>query len=281
MRKTAAALAVATLGLAAAGGPAHADVAAPVPPIVCGAAGPPVCDVLEDLEAMLAPIQPVLDLAGPLLGDLGADVQALSSLSQAQGLSPAAALGSATALQDALDALPKPARDLLGATVLQPLDAALDQLTAALAPLLEPVVGAPAAREGSKPTVMPSSPTTTTTPPARTAVPQDLGGAPLTTAGSTTSDLPEVPNGDVLDLGPLAVPEFELDAGSLGAADALAAPVTREQAVLATAVESSDPIGANGTSTGLVVVTFSLLLAAGAAVAQWWQARRNAHVIPD
>ena len=103
MRRTAAALAVVTLGLVSFTSSAGADAASPPPPIHCGTVGPPVCDVLLDLQAQLKPVQPVLALAGPLVGDLSATARDLLAQSRSDaGLSSAQATAVATELDAAL-----------------------------------------------------------------------------------------------------------------------------------------------------------------------------------
>jgi hypothetical protein len=282
MRRTAASLAVATLGLVAAVAPFTEAQAAPVPDqIRCGTVGPPVCDVLQDLEAQLAPLQPVLALAGPVVADVSQTLHDLLALSSSEkGISSAKALDAAEQLDAVLDLLPKNVRNLLGATALGRLDATLDDLMTALAPVTEPVLGKPAATEGSAPTVMPKT-TPRSAAPAPTTASIELDGASLDSGTTSTgSAIPDVPNGGVLDLGPLALPDF-------GWSEEMSLPATpaapEAPADVDWVVEAAASKGAlgGGTSTAAIVVLFSAMLGAAALAAQWWQSRRAAHTIPD
>src|SRR3546814_13464605 len=83
MRKTVAAT-IATLVLTAAiaAGPSVAG-AQPIDDsekLVCGTLGSPACEVLNQVTALLAPREPVLGLASPMLTDIGTLVNTLGKL---------------------------------------------------------------------------------------------------------------------------------------------------------------------------------------------------------
>jgi hypothetical protein len=283
MRRTAAALALAAFGVVTFVAPVADAAAAPtVQQIHCGTVATPACDALESLQAQLAPLQPVLVLAGPVVGQASSAVQGLLAVSESpSGVSSADALDAADALQQALGLIPAPIRDLLGATALGQLTTTLDQLAAALAPVAEPILGQPAAADGAKPTVMPSAPAKPT--PSNTGRESAAGfeGAPLDSGSTSTAGLPDVPDGDVLDLGPLALPDFGWTTDVPAATPLEAAPALTEDQAQVVAATAADGFGRHGASTGLVVVLFSALLGAVALGAQWWQNRRALHTIPD
>ena len=60
------------------GGPSAA-AAEPFPVAPCGSLGPPVCDLLQVVQAALAPLEPVLAMGGALTDSLGATIHGLQA----------------------------------------------------------------------------------------------------------------------------------------------------------------------------------------------------------
>jgi hypothetical protein len=282
MRRSAAALAAAVLSTLVLTGPMAASVqSAPAPAITCGAGATSTeCQLLDQLAAQLAPLQPVLVLAGPVMAQVVPGAAGLAALSdQAGGVPVAQVTTQVQALLDQLDVLPAPVRDLLSAAKL---DGLITTLEALLAEVTAPVTGVegeqgakptPAKTGGAAPAPAPRSSATSSGAPT-------LGGS-LSASGSglgTTADspaIPDVPVGDSLTFAPLALPSFGFDPEFVAPEEAAAvedAPLQLEQAAAA-----SLPDGGAGTQVGVVVV-LSLLLIGGAFAAQ---AHQNRHVIPE
>jgi len=284
MRRSAAALAAAVLTTLVLSGPMAASVqSAPAPAITCGAAATSTeCQLLDQLAAQLAPLQPILVLAGPAMAQVIPGVTGLAALSdQAGGVPVAQVTTQVQALLDQLDVLPAPVRGLLSAAKL---DGLITTLEALLAEVTAPIAGVeaeqgakptPAKTGGSAPAPAPRSSATSTGAPT-------LGGslsAPSSGLGASTADspaIPDVPVGDSLTFAPLALPSFGFDtefvAPEAAAPAAEDAPLLLEQAAA-----DALPDGGAGTQVGVVVV-LSLLLIGGAFAAQ---AHQNRHVIPE
>lgn len=283
MRRAAAALATALLTTLALAGPLAAPVrSAPAPAITCGAdATSPECVLLDQVAAQLAPLQPILALAGPVMAELAPGVAGLAALAdQAGGVPRAEVAEQVEGLLDQLDVLPAPVRQLLSAAKLDGLTTTLEAL---LAEVTKPLV-APTTGEASGP----ATPATTdrSAPPAPAAAtasgPPTLGGSlgGPGGVGSTTSSsaIPDVPVGDSLTFAPLALPNFGFS-DTVGLEEEASAPVEAERAPvsLEEAAAASLPDGGSGTQVGVVIVV-SLLLIGGAFAAQ---AQQNRHTIPD
>lgn len=247
------------------------------------------CALMGQLGDQLGILAPVLDLAGPTLADLGAGTRSLAALLGADGAVPAGELRtSALAVSGLLDTIPEPLRGIVGGGPLGDLATTLDALVAELDVLLQPVVGpitsppTPAHAEASGPAAAPAP-----SPEARStssAAPTGFGGSlsGSVTVGGTASSIPDVPVGGTLDLGSLAVPEFDLrpaDPIDLPAQRSATGPVDElvEQTRLASdTIEEAMPD--NGGGALAAVAAMSALLVGGAGVAQLRQRR---HVIPD
>ncbi len=284
MRRSAAALAATVLATLAVAGPLAATSHSAPATIQCGAgATSPECVLLDDLAAQLQPLAPVLSLAGPTLSQLLPGVIGLAGQSDtAAGVPTADVAAQVDALLTQLGVLPEPVRDLLAAAQLDGLTTTLEAL---LAEVTAPVVGTKPAQT-SKPT------------PAKTAKPAPASG-PATATGSgaptlggslsapdgsgsptVSPSIPDVPMGDSLTLGPLALPDFGFSStiGADEGDDELAAAPTEADAVpLELEQAAALPGDGNGTQVGVVVV-LSLLLCGGAFAAQ---VRENRHTIPD
>ncbi|HEY9557298.1 MAG TPA: hypothetical protein VIR58_11225, partial [Acidimicrobiales bacterium] len=142
MRKTVAAT-IATLVLTAAiaAGPSVAG-AQPIDDsekLVCGTLGSPACEVLNQVTALLAPLEPVLGLASPLLTDIGTLVNTLGQLDLPLAAGESDQItAAAQALIGQVDALPEPVAGILDAAGLTgPLTSTLQQLVDAVAPVTE------------------------------------------------------------------------------------------------------------------------------------------------
>jgi hypothetical protein len=277
MRRTAARTAATFLAALVIGGPLAGTAAAGTATIRCAVASPPpACALLDDLAATLAPVAPIL---GTDLASLVGTAQGFPSRSDSASGVPVAEVASVSnALLDELRSLPASVSGLLGAAALGDLTGTLDAL-----------VGALAAPSGGQTAAGTSNPTPANTAPSSSApaAPRSSGtssfGGSASTGGTSSSPssaaVPDVPVGDPLLLAPLALPDFgfsqtlePVDVGDLSPAPAADAA----EVALADAV---DAMAGGGRGAELaVVVVLSLLLIAGAGVAQL-QAQR--HTIPD
>jgi hypothetical protein len=280
MRYTAAGIAAPLLAALAIGGPfASAGRAAPAS-VQCATASPPAaCALLDDLAAQLGPVAPLL---GDPLAVLTSSAQGFAARSdQPAGVPSAEVVQVSAALRDQLAALPQPVEALVGATVLGGLTDTLDALVAQL--------GAPATGEQGSGTTSPTPANVAPTAPSsssgsRTSA-SSSGGSVSTGSSSSSSpsstssaSVPDVPVGDPLTLAPLALPDFGFDPAFTPAAVDVAAP-TPAAAEAAAYEEMMDALPDQGHGPELaVVVVLSLLLLAGAGVAQ---VQANRHQIPD
>jgi hypothetical protein len=286
MRRSAAALAAAVLTTLVLSGPLAASVqSAPAPTITCGAGATSTeCKLLDQLAAQLAPLQPVLVLAGPAMAQVIPGAAGLAALSdQAGGVPVAQVTTQVQALLDQLDVLPAPVRNLLSAAKLDGLITTLESL---LAEVTAPIAGAEA-EQGAKPTPAKTGGSTAPAPAPRSTATSSgaptLGGslsAPESSLGASTAEspaIPDVPVGDSLTFAPLALPSFGFDTEFV-APEETAAPVAEDAPLqLEQAAADALPDGGAGTQVGVVVV-LSLLLIGGAFAAQ---AHQNRHVIPE
>ncbi len=281
MRRTAAALAATALTVVVLTGPlAMPGQAGPPSSLSCaGAATTPECVLLDQLAAQLAPLQPVLALAGPVLAQVAPAAQNLAVLADQPGGVPTAAVrAQAQALLDQLNALPAPVRALLAAAQLDGLSTTLSALVTALAP----VTGEQTAAESSRPTPAKTGGSTGAAPATSTSsglptLGGSLAGPDDRGAGTSRPAIPDVPVGDSLTLAPLALPDFGFSPTFESSAEV--SPAATEAAadpVQAIAAEGLSGEGA-GTEIGIVIVLSLMLL--GAAFAA--QTRQNRHTIPD
>jgi hypothetical protein len=285
MRRSAAALAAAALTTLVLTGPMAATVqSAPAPAITCGAGATSTeCQLLDQLAAQLAPLQPVLVLAGPVMAQVVPGAAGLAALSdQAGGVPVAQVTTQVQALLSQLDALPAPVRDLLSAAKL---DGLVTTLEALLAEVTAPVTGVEG-EQGAKPTPAETggapapAPRSTATSSGAPTLGGSLSGSGSGLGASTTDSpaIPDVPVGDSLTFAPLALPSFGFDPQFVAPEEA-AAPTAADDAALSMEQAAADalPDGGPGTQVGVVVV-LSLLLIGGAFAAQ---AHQNRHVIPE
>lgn len=289
MRRTAAALATAILAAVVLTGPmATIGQAGPSSSVRCPGATTSACELLDQLAAQLAPLQPVLALAGPVVAQLAPAVQGLAARADQPGGVPTAVVADqAQALLGQLDALPAPVRDLLPAAQLDGLTTTLEAL---VAELTEPVVGGQKAEESSQPTPAATGGSSASPAPASStaASPSSFGGSLSgddssgARRGSSSPAIPDVPVGDTLTFAPLALPDFGFSptvglGPSAEIASSTAADAAVDDAQLALDAAMAGLPGSRGTEIGVVVVLSLLLL--GAAFAA--QAHKNAHTIPD
>jgi hypothetical protein len=286
MRRAAAALATAVLVAVVLTGPmASLGHAEPSPSITCpGAAASPECQLLDQLAAQLAPLQPVLALAGPVTAQLAPALQGLAGRADQPGGVPASlASNQAQALLDQLSVLPAPVRDLLSAPQLGGVLTTLEDLVAELA---EPVVGGPSAADASTPTPAatggstsgPSGPSSSDMPPLGGSVSASAGAG--ATPATSSSAMPDVPVGDSLTFAPLALPDFGFSP-TVGLESSAPSPELVDEvqhAVNAAAIDLANP--SHGVNVG-VVLAASLLLLGAAFATQAHQARQARHTIPD
>jgi hypothetical protein len=284
MRRPAAALAATVLAAVILGGPmASPGVATPSSAVQCAAVTPSsACPFLDQLAAQLAPVQPVLALAGPVTAELASAVAGLAARAdEPAGVPSAEAAGQAQALLDQLSMLPAPVRDLLAVTQL---DGIVGTLEAFVSELAAPVTGDPSAAETGSPT--PSATGGSSTGAAGSSAPGSFGGSVSATGdgGATPATsspaIPDVPVGDSLTFAPLALPDFGFSP-TIGLDPQIASEAVIEdvqRAINATALDLADP--GNGAHPGVVVVV-SLLLLGAAWAAQAQQARQAHRTIPD
>lgn len=276
MRRTAAALATLALAAGLLTGPLASSGSARSSVIQCaGAPAAPACALLDDLVAQLGPLQPVLDMAGPLMAELTPSLQGLAARAdQPSGVPAAEVATQAQALLDQLDALPAPMRDLLAVAALDGLVTTLEDL---VAELTAPLAGDQGGAETSPPTPAPRSTTAPTS--ATSSGAPTLGGsfAPSAPAASSSPALPAVPLGDPLSLAPLALPTFESERTFGRAPFEPAAPAAPPEVRLDAAAAARLPDGSSGADIVVVIVLSVLLLGAAAIV----QAHQNRRTIPD
>lgn len=238
-----------------------------LPQISCGTLGPPACPAVDQVLALLAPLQPILEVAGPALGDLGAAANHLTALLEAgPDLPPREVADAAGALIHQVNLLTGGLLDLLrgaGADV-TPLAGALAQLQQlALAPI-SPVPG-PTPSSGAP---APAGPAAGPTQTAASASGPTGFSSPLSSAASSpvsSPSVPGVPAGSTLQLGPLTLPPFSF---STTPAVTAAELVTEQAAIelIAPAVSAAmAPAEDDGSSrtTGIVLAMCLLMLAAG------------------
>lgn len=281
MRRTAAGLATALLAALALCGPLAGTGQAGPAALRCATPAPPeACALLDDLAAQLAPVSSLL---GPALAPLTGPAAGFAARSdQPAGVPTGEVTLVSKGLLQQLALVPDPVEALVGPTQLGALTNTLEALVAELA--------APVAGGGQQSAAGSSTPT-----PARASAPAassgsrsgstSIGGssvapvAPSTGSSTSGAKVPEVPVGSPLALGPLAMPEFTFDPSAepigIDEVAAAAAPTTAEDAQRALA----ESLPGKGPGAELaVVVGFSLLLLAGAGIAQ---VQANRHVIPD
>lgn len=282
MRRTAAGTAATFFAALAIGGPLAGAGAAATPTLHCAVSSPPAaCELLDDLAAQLAPVAPIL---GADLADLVGPAQGFAARSDSSSGVPTSEVTSVSAaLLDELQALPAPIEGLLGAAVLGELTGTLEDLVGELsAPATEKE-----AAGTSKPTPAKTAPSSAPSTATRSGGTTSFGASASTggsagtssTGGSSSAPssaaVPDVPVGDPLLLAPLALPDFGFSqtAEPVEVADLSPAPA---EVALADAVDAMTG-GGPGAELAVVVV-LSLLLVAGAGVAQL-QAPR--HTIPE
>ncbi len=274
MRRTAAGIAVSLLAALAIGGPLAGTGGAAATTLRCGAGTttPEACSLLDDLAAQLASVSPLL---GDGLAPLTSSAQGLAARSDGPDGVPTADVTSvSTALLGQLGQLPRSVQVLLGATKLGDLTSTLEALVAELA---APAAGGQKATGTAKPTPAATSGATPAT--TRATEVSSLGGSASTgrsSAETSTAAVPDVPVGDPLTLAPLALPDFGFNESFTPVEVAEVAPATDVDAALA---QAADALPNSGSGAELaVVVVLSLLLMAGAGIAQLQQNRRT---IPD
>lgn len=266
MRKAAAVVATTVLVLSIVAAPPALALPAGDAPAACEAE----C-ALQRLRALLAPVQPAVELAAPALGELGSSVT---------GLHAAMAGGSVVELADAagavlheIDALGDGLLALLrGAGVdVSALEAALGQLHDLAEAQLAPA-GAPSPAPNAPGAA--GAPATSTSASGSTSFGGVLSAAGVSSPDAATSPaIPDVPVGRLLELGPLALPRF--DARPATSADELAAGAAVAELVRpAVAAAAAVPSAPDGTRATAVVMALSvLLLAAGPLLDQVRKAR--------
>lgn len=298
MRKIAAALTAVVLVVAVAAS-AAADPVDDLGKASCGTVGPPLCEPLEQVLSLLAPLQPVLDITTPRLVEGGKVVNELSELGLSGPGVPAAELeAAASSFADQLRSVPEPLARILDVTgQRQVLIDALDELVAALhalpAPIGDLVPGpAPADQRSPEPAaeLAPAPPkqvgSTSSSGPTGFGSSVDAGGGsagttrPLTSLGSA----PGVSQGGTLDLSPYSLPGFHLDASTNPAARSATAESAREALadVILPAAQGAAAIDQMGDgdrrALGVLAALSALLVAAGILSDH---VRRNRHAIPD
>ena len=281
MRRTAAGIATILLAAVAISGPLASVGQAGPATLQCGTGTPPAaCGLLDQLAAQLTPVAPLL---GAPLADLTASAQGFAARSdQPAGVPVAEVVTVSEALKEQLSVLPAGVEVLLGQARLTDLTSTL---TALVASLSAPATGGEQAASTSEPTPAKTSTGSSATPAApRSTSSGSLGGSASTASSSTSpssATVPDVPVGDPLTLAPLGMPDFGFDQTFQPVTeplvtDASLSPAAAQEAALADAVAAL-PHHDRRTELGVVVV-LSLLLIAGAGIAQLQQTR---HVIPD
>jgi hypothetical protein len=221
---------------------------------------------------------------GPALGPLGQSAGNLTAILEAgPDLPPAAVAEAAGAVLRDLHALTDPVLDLLQGTGVGvgPLETALAELQAlAIAPLA-PAGGASAgAQSAGAPTAaaIPGAPATSTSASGVTGFDGALS------AGSAmgpvrSAEIPDVPVGSTLELGPLALPSFGLTTTPAASADELAAEAVADDVVAPTVARALSPELPDGSrATAGVLAMSTLMLAAGLLLDQRRKARQPLRV---
>jgi hypothetical protein len=287
MRRTAAGIATLLLAAVAISGPLASVGQAGPATLKCGAGSPPAaCALLDKLSAQLKPTAPLLGVG---LADLTGPAQGFAARSdQPAGVPVAEVLTVATSLSKALGVLPGGVEALVGQTKLDGLNTTLTQLIGELSAPVAPVTGGQQSAGTSKPTpakVSPSTPSSSSTSSApRTSSSSTLGGSastPSSSAAPSSATVPNVPVGDPLSLAPLGMPDFGFSQTFQPVTEPLVTPAALTPAAVQDAA-LADAVGSlphhNRRTELAVVVVLSLLLIAGAGIAQLQQ---NRHVIPD
>lgn len=281
MRKTAAAIATAVL-VTTTLTPSPAGAQTPeeaISQISCGTVGPPLCDAVDQVLALLAPLQPLLELAGPALGDLGAAANQLTALLEAgPDLPPKEVAAAAASLLHEIDGLTGGLLDLLrGAGVdVSPLRDALGQVRElVLAPL------APAAGPAAAPSPAAGAAAGPTQTSASTSAPTGFG-SPLSSGAPVNSPaVPDVPAGSTLQLGPLTLPPFSFSTTPAVTAEELVAEQAVTEliapAVAAAAAAPAEDDG-SGRATAIVLAMSLLMLAVGLLLDQAHKVRQPVRV---
>jgi hypothetical protein len=290
MRRTAAALTAAILTASVLAGPSVAGaspVGDPVSQISCGTIGDPICPVIDQVTALLAPLEPVLALAGPALTELGQSANLLTALLESgPDLPPDEVVAATGAVLQAINELTAPLIDLLRGAGLQvaPLESALSELqqlaTERLAPAAEPApeaepAPAPAADQQASTSPASRAPATSTSASTPTGfnAPVSSGG-PSARGDSSSRAVPNVPVGGTLQLGPLALPRFGLTTAPAASAEELATEAVVENVVLPAVSAAVTPEAPDSSKATAVVVAIStLMLAAGLLIDQARKAR--------
>jgi len=282
MRRTAAGIAVILLSAVAISGPMASTGQAGPATLTCATSAPPAaCALLDKLATQLKPVSPLLGVG---LADLTGPAQGFAARSdQPAGVPVAEVVTVSKALNQALSVLPPGVEVLLGQTQLNALSSTLTKLVAELS---APLTGGQQTAATSKPTPAKVSPSTSSSSSApRSSSSSTLGGsasAPASSSSPSSATVPNVPVGDPLSLAPLGMPDFGFSQTFQPVTeplvtDASLSPEAVHDAALADAVASL-PHHNGRTELGVVVV-LSLLLIAGAGIAQLQQSRQ--HVIPD
>jgi hypothetical protein len=172
-------------------------VAAPPAQAACGSLGPPVCDLLVTVKAVLAPLEPVFAMGIPITDALGATVHAIQSTIEQVIGDPEAVNAQDLAQQigdllDQLAGVPEPVAATLSLLGLGGLRTALTDLQAAL--------------ESQASAAAPSAPVAAATGASPTSVP--VPSATPRRSGSKATTVPVVPEGAALDLPDLGLPVF-------------------------------------------------------------------------
>lgn len=274
MRRPLTAIATAAVTAALLVGPLASTGRAADATVRCSGSTPSAaCPALQQAAASLAPLQPVLALAGPKLSSLMNGFQAMAAqASQPGGVSSTALKGQTQGLLGGLASLPKSVRDLLSPAKLDGLTGSLQAL---LAQLAAPTTDQSAADAGT-PTPTPaaiaasgSSPWQPVSSPSRPATADQSGAAGA--AGGPA--IPPVPVGDRLVLGPLALPDFGFSQ-TVGSESAGPVAVDSERRV---SVDRALSSGDSGSALALAALA-SLVLLATFGVAR---TRERAHVLTD
>jgi hypothetical protein len=265
MRKTAAAIATAVLA-ATTLTPSSAGAQTPeeaLSQVSCGTVGPPLCDPVDQVLTLLAPLQPLLEVAGPALGELGAAANQLTALLEAgPDLPPKEVADAAASLLDQLDLLTGGLLDLLRGAGLDvaPLHGALSQLRELALTPLAPARGAtPAPAASAGPAAGPTQTSASASAPTSFSSPVS-SGAPLNSPA-----VPDVPLGSTLQLGPLTLPPFSFSTTPAVTAEELVAEQAATELIapaVAAAVAPGDD-DSSGRATAIVLAMSLLMLAVG------------------
>ena len=271
MRRTTAATVASLLAALALGGPLASGGAAEATSVRCATATPPsACALLDGLAAQLGPIAPLLGELAPLADP----AQGLAAQSDQPGGVPTAEVVSVSqGLLAQLAVLPEPQAGAVG----------LDDVEATLRALVAELAGPAAGEQQSTSGTSSATPAARSTSSAPVAASGPRSGATSSSSGSTSAGsapssaaVPDVPVGDPLALGPLALPDFGFDQSFDPVLSAVPTADMAQEASFNDAME--DLTGGDGRGAELAVVAvLSLLLLAGAGVAQLQASR---HQIP-